>query len=458
MKLTIDRAVSTLAAGAVLSVALLLGARPAAGQDLPLVSGNMEIAHKFLHGDAHVLLLGDSIQNGMIGAYPKFWKVDKWSGQVVGPNLGTSFAGNTGAFTIELNNPSPAFVGANFTYTPDGAPPGLAGFAPGAVQYVTFYPAQAPASGNLLGNRFYEAGLSAGQEDIYAPGKWADVSGGTMHVDVLLYANPQGLASGAVLDVRSNSDTTPDVSIPLSAQSATPGIVKFSGSFQRHTWDAPRSTAGAFRILPGVTPPQGSNLPILGVRYSTGEPGFQFANIAWGGKGIDYYLDPANTTDKNLKDYLDGTDSNMALIWLGQNDSGKYTPAQWKQKVQQLIGRYKTARPDMDFVLVSTYDTHADPTMPNDLAGYAQALYEIAQSDPDVLFLNLFKAAGDFSFLNANYLEDHVHPSLAGIDYFAGKTQELLALADTQVPEPGALAGSAGAALLLCRRRRRCRA
>src|SRR5262249_30355334 len=66
--------------------------------DLPLIAGNFSIARKFLHGDAHVLVLGDSEQSGLIGLYPSTWQVDKWSGIVAGPNLGATFSGNTGVY------------------------------------------------------------------------------------------------------------------------------------------------------------------------------------------------------------------------------------------------------------------------------------------------------------------------------------------------------------------------
>jgi lysophospholipase L1-like esterase len=423
--------------------------RVALGQDVPLVSGNYEIARKFLHGDAHVLVLGDSIHNGMIGLYPKSWKPDKWAGQVVGPNLDVAAAGNTGAYALTFN-PTPPFVASNLRYTPAAPPAGLAGFAPGAVQHVTFNAVQAGSGGDLLSNRYYEVNLIPGQEQIYSSGKWADRSDGRINVEVLLYANPQGIESGAQLDVRTNSNTVPDLTIPLNARAAQGGIVKFSGSFPAHAWDPGKGLSATFRLADGTTPQAGSNLPILGVRIHTGESGFELANISQGAQGIDYFTNPAHTTDKNLADYLAGTDSNIAFIWLGQNDPGKYQAAAWKQKMEELISRYKAARPGMEFVLVATYDT-GSPT----LAGYSAALDEIAQSDPDVLFLNLYRAAGDFSFLNPKYLLDGVHPNPAGFEYIAGKTQELLELADAQVPEPGAVAGGMLAFCLAARRRRR---
>ena len=117
-----------------------------------------------------------------------------------------------------------------------------------------------------------------------------------------------------------------------------------------------------------------------------------------------------------------------------------------------LIGADKAARSDMKFILIPTYDT-GSPT----LADYAQDLYDITQADSSVLFLNLYKSAGDFAFLDANYLmPDHVHQNTAGEYYMANKTQALLDLAAAQAPEPGTFAvlAFAGAGAMLRRRRR----
>src|SRR6059058_6105761 len=67
--------------------------------DLPLV------ARKFLHGDAHVVIMGDSEQNGLLGLYPSTWQIDKWSGLVGGANYDSSFNGETGAYTFGFTAP-----------------------------------------------------------------------------------------------------------------------------------------------------------------------------------------------------------------------------------------------------------------------------------------------------------------------------------------------------------------
>src|SRR5690349_18791603 len=73
--------------------------------DLPLIAGNFSIAQKFFHGDAHLVMLGDSEQNGLLGLYPSTWTIDKWAGIVGGDNLGGTFNGDTGLFEFGFNQP-----------------------------------------------------------------------------------------------------------------------------------------------------------------------------------------------------------------------------------------------------------------------------------------------------------------------------------------------------------------
>ena len=127
------------------------------------------------------------------------------------------------------------------------------------------------------------------------------------------------------------------------------------------------------------------------------------------------------------------TDTNMLYIWIGQNDTSFYTPAQYETQMKTLIADYKQINPNMKFVLVAPYDT-GSPT----LAAFAQDFYDISQTDSSVLFLNMYEAAGSFSYLNANYLADSVHPNDAGGVYFANLSQTLLAdAASMAVKLPG---------------------
>src|SRR4051794_21960300 len=93
--------------------------------------------------------------------------------------------------------------------------------------------------------------------------------------------------------------------------------------------------------------------------------------------------------------------------------------------MQALISRYEAAKPGMQFVLDSPYDT-SNPR----LEEYAQDLYEIAEADPqNLLFLNLYAMAGSFPHLDANYLIDHVHENAAGNLYMAEQVDRLLEMA-----------------------------
>jgi hypothetical protein len=416
--------------------------------ELPLVAGNFNIAQEFLHGDTHALLFGDSLQNYIISVYPQVWKIDRWAGQVGGPNLSASPLGPSG--TYAYNTESAPFVQSQGFYLASDTPPdGIRSTGPGTSSHVVFKAATGGPDNGLYSNVIAEVSLAEHQETTYRSGKWADKSTGTITADLLLYANPKGVSSGVQFDVYINDLAKPVASIPINTRSATPGLIKQTISFPAEAWQPYMSIHGAFRVTPGAQVEEGSNLIYDGVRYSTGQPGFQLANVARGGAGIDYFLSTANCDDATLKKYVDATDTNTCMIWLGENDYATISAPAFKGRMLSLISRYRAARPDMKFILIPTYDT-GSPV----LADYAERMYEIAQSDPSVLFLNLYKAAGDFAFLDANYLEDHVHQNTAGEYYMANKTQELLDLAAARAPEPGTMTVLAMAGMFAGLRRR----
>jgi hypothetical protein len=321
----------------------------AAAAPVPLVAGNYQIAYDFLHGDTHALLFGDSLQNGSGGLYPSRWHIDKWSGQVAG---GASFIGDTGVWTYTATAP---YIASNDDFTAVGMPPdGISGSSPGPSHHVLFGAGTAGPDSGLVSNRIAEVNLSANQGSVYYSGKWADRSTGQITADLLLYANPQGVTGGVEFDVYINSTTTPVVSIPISTRSNTPGLIKQTVTFPAQAWAPGNSIRGVFRLTAGAAAEPGANLIYAGARYSNGEPGFQLANIATGGIGIDYYLDPALCSDETLKRSVDATDTNTCFVWLGQNDPENYDGAQWKAKLQGLIARYRAARADMRFVLCAT--------------------------------------------------------------------------------------------------------
>ena len=411
----------------------------------PSFYGNADIATRIKQGDANVVMLGDSIQNVTQGEYLRRWPVQKFVGQFVGENVGQ----NTGAYTFRwFSHP---WLGSHQARIADD-PPALDGYtaiAPSATYHARFSAQPVAADDNILSNRVYAMQLAPDQPANYFGGNWSHIDGKPMTVDLLVYANPQGLASGLKLEVQGNSITTPLASTPISTYSATPEIRKYSLNFNSEAINSDKALSATIRMQAGTTPTQDSNLVVIGSRFHTGESGFQMTNIAWGGKGIDYYTNPANTSDQNLGKFFEYTDSDIALIWLGQNH-GNIDKQTYKSKMLSLVNRYKTARPGMQFALVSTYDTGGAV-----LSDFADALHEIAQDDPSVLFLNLYGAAGSYAFLDQTYLSDHVHPTPDGSRYMADTLWGLIdSAAASNVPEPASLGVLGVAGIFLLRRRR----
>jgi len=408
--------------------------RSASGAALPLVSGNLQIANTFLHGDAHVALVGDSIQNTLVGAYPAVWKVDRWVGETTGADLVTNGFGNTGTATSTPLQPLPSFVSSFETGGPGSTTSdGLNGISPSHSLHWTFNGQSASSDTSASANRYFDAWLTNPQNGTFYPGKWADRSDRNLNAEVIYYANPNGTDKG-LFDVLINSNDVPVVSQPLNFHSAVSGLQSTTVTFPAQNWSSTSpGLSGSFRIAPGQSPAAGSNAVLVGVRFYTGETGFQLSDLHQGGVGIDYFADPASAPQTAINQYVNLTDTNMMMIWIGQNDPGKYDGAGWKTQMQSLIARYKAARPGMQFILVSSYDTGNSR-----LADYAQDLYDISQTDSSVLFLNLYEQAGSFSQIDSNYLVDHVHPNLAGDTYFPAQLESLIESAATmsQVPEP----------------------
>src|SRR5205823_3514063 len=119
--------------------------------------------------------------------------------------------------------------------------------------------------------RVYETGLLGPQDLIFSSGRWAD--SGTMHADAIVYGNPNGIASGMQFRVSLGDSTL--ASANINAQLATAGYIKIPTTFAAQPWPAGSSLAGSFAMQPDVTPANNSNLIIAGVRYYTGQSGFQ---------------------------------------------------------------------------------------------------------------------------------------------------------------------------------------
>ena len=322
--LSYSRVRTALLAAATAAIACAGGS--AAAAELPLVAGNYQIANEFLHGDTHALLFGDSLQNYMVSVYPQVWQVDKWTGQVGGPNLTATVLGPSGTYSY-VTDPNSYIQSSGFYLASDTPPDGIRSTGPGTSAHVVFKAATASPNIGLSANIIGEVSLAEHQETIYRSGKWADKSTGTITADLLLYANPKGVAPGTVtFDVYINNQVTPVASIPINTRSATSGLIKQTISFPAQAWTQFNSIHGAFRLVPNAQTEEGTNLIFDGVRYSNGEPGFQLANVARGGAGIDYFLNTGNCDDATLAKYVQYTDTNTCMIWLGENDYSTVMP------------------------------------------------------------------------------------------------------------------------------------
>jgi hypothetical protein len=415
-------------------------------------TGKSHNARRNKDGDPHVVLVGDSLQNATVHQYLQRWPVQQFSGVFVGEN--SVFDGGSSlfsAFSYPWLQPGAARLPDSPVYAD-----GYTGEAPGATYHVRFNAQAAGPEDNLLSNRIYAMEIPSDQASHFYGGAWANPPAGTkMNADLLVYANPNGQATGLKFDVRGASLTQPLAATPISTYAPSPQVRTYHLSWDAVPWTNGAGLSANVRMEGGTTPAANANLIVLGTRFYAGDAdGFQMTNIAWGGKGIDYYLNPSNTSDANLAGFLNGTDSNLAMVWIGTNDAGSLTKEQYKAKVEQLIDRYKVARPGMEFALVSTYNMNND-VMPQ----YAEALDEVATSDPSVLFLNLNAVAGDYAFLNNTYLFDGVHPTDEGAAYYADKLWGLIdTAAAAPAPEPGSAVLLGGAGVILFRRRRRRRA
>ncbi len=430
------------------------------GRDgLPMLAGDLSIANSVVHGNAHMLTLGDSILFNIEPAYVRDWHPDRWSGVVLGQNFAH--------WTANVQNPSISSVTLRTTRdaeTTGAGPAGLLPVVPNAQAEYVFNGTAAPStdsSPQTLASRFYEIGMDSSY--LGPAAAWANTNGGTVNITPLLFANPNGAATGTVaMSVRGNSLDTPLAVTPLNPNAATPTVTGPTVTVPAETWESGKSLAVDFRVAAGAAPAAGSNLVIGGVRFSNGGPGFQLACASAGGYWVDDFINDTATPVSTLQQYLNLTDSDVALVALGTNGMGIESKGEFKANLQTLIDRYRSAKPDMKFILMTTYDVVDPAAGANTVTQqqeYNQDMYELAMSNPGVMFLNQYDATPDWTTLNAGgYFADGRHPSDLGIDYFAGVQWNLMTqAAAASVPEPG----TAGAAILLAgmamrgRRRRR---
>ncbi len=399
----------------------------------------MQIAYDLIHGDTRLAIFGDSLQTQQHSAYFERWHPDRVTGIVNPSGFDTSYS---------FTSYSHPWLASSQSYTPLEltAYPQFAGTSLSRAIVATFADGvSGPDVGNTANTIASYHFKPFGQDDV----AWYADNDGQLRIGLQSYNGPHAPTSGVIADVVVDGQTV-----------ATDILQTYDDEayHQTHTLTIPTegldlsSSKVVLRLrMPGSVTLQSNQSVLFTGAHLTSDvsPGFQLGSVARGGIGLPYYTDRSIISDEAMGAYITGTQSNTALIWLGANDP-RFAKAEWKAMMEDLIGRIESHKSDMDYMLVSSYDLGRDSD-----EYFTDALYEITESRDDTLFLNLFKVAGDYAYLDENYLTDGVHQGPDGAIYMA---DELWALIDEAagevIPEPVALPlMSLGAMTLLYRRR-----
>jgi lysophospholipase L1-like esterase len=400
---------------------------------LPYVAGDFSIANQIIHGNANVLVVGDSIATDIAPYYFTEWKPDNWSGIVVGPNLGS--------YQLPVSTPLVSTWTSRNGRSAAG-PAGIATAAPGLENEYVF--SGSTASSDWLSNRFYVYALDP---SMGAPYAMTNQPTGQLTITPLVYGNPNGVANGAATMTVVTGGSTVLNSEALGGMVASTPTINSGGSvtISKQVWNDPNYPFLSFQfgVTNNATPAANSNFALAGIRVTDGSNGFQLANIAQGGWTIEDFLSDTETPLANVQQFITLTQSNIAFVSIGANDLGSDNAATFAVRLQQLIDRYRTADPTMKFVFLATYDLNRPQnTEPNgqlEQQAFNEDMYEMSQDNSGVLFLDLYDKAENWSVLNSEYLGDGTHPNAAGQTYFADQEWNLLEQA-AQTPEPTGVA------------------
>ena len=455
----------------------------------PLFSGDLQIAADLLAAQSQVLVVGDSIND--------IYLTDQWLQQLndnvltgvdqVSPETGpnrlaanllfdgldfTSFgSGNAAVQSAALYTPGNL---GSFGRTPRPTEGGQLGVLPGGGLGFIFNGNTVTSDG---GSRFgLNTLVQIDLANINLPGEVGTApttnprveellrsSGGNATLELYTTDAVNGLAAGdAVIEVYQGGTLL--TSADLASQTNDGGLISQEIQLSGIDLDAGGQLSAFIRLAEGAAPTAGSEFILNGVSLSTSDDGFQWANLAESGAGVRDFASEDFWSDAVIEDLIDYTDTDIVLVWLGENDIFDLDAEAWKSEYETLIERIDAAAGgDVDFVLVSSYDTireSEEPFLQANLAEYAEVLSEITEAREDTLFLNLYEDAGDFAALDAQGLllpdgGNPTHPTELGSVFFVGRTLGLAAQAQAAIPEP-TTAAIAGLALLgLAGRRRR---
>lgn len=397
-----------------------------------------------------MLIVGDSIHgssaDGMIQAMTQCWRPNAFVGwgQIAGLNV------TSGGLTFDNTTPdsgSPNFTPLFGTTTgyagwqSTGGPAGAAGgpnsipgwmYGSSAIRYghiTTFNGGTVSADTSPFFNRMAEFNLLA--DAVYYPWyKW--FSARALRFSYTCITNSLACQSYLMRARNRTGNTTYTSVTGLNARTTPIGFqttdLDLAATTYAGTGDEP-----TISIQPtgGTTPANGNNMVHVCCRMRVqNATGLELIPLGIGGsKASDWGA--ATAVDQTMQNgWISALGVNVVYIWLGQNDGGTSTKAQYKANILALINRFIVSNSSMRFVLCSPYQT--DPAswtgsgLGNSAEPFADALYEIALTMPDqVFFINTWRLLGDeftaaekYAFLNAKILKDSIHPSdVAGNKY-----------------------------------------
>jgi hypothetical protein len=413
----------------------LIAAAFASGDQLPYAPvrhGIEPIAQRIVHEDCRLLIIGDSnsVKESaprMLGGLMRTWEPDQWVGRVspgvVSVDEGVKVISNSTGVDVTARKIFDTQSGDPATWSN-----GQDGFTPTyGMDYVT------DGTGLQHWSRYAIARLT--RLDTYVSGDWT--AGAPMKARLVYAHDDEGIQRLRYHASRGDTEGADTEFWPLDAEAERPWI----------DWVEVDVPDGDGEVSAAVRPPQGWRSESDGgpypcpqncepgkrffhlaqVLWRTDVPGLQIDAIAEGGFTAEDHLEAEDHYDQQaIEGYLRATrEPNLFMVLLGQNMSTSEHAnvlENYKAHVVGIVDRYRDAAlavdPDADplFLLVSPWQTGAFDRF----FEASQAMYEIAESRPDVGFINLMAMSGHYEINRGTTLQmNGVHFATDdGADYF----------------------------------------
>ena len=353
-----------------------------------LCSGDRTIANAFKSGACRVAWIGDSIASGtMISSLYRCCAHKKITGVMSTPdvngiwtaqNNGGAPGSTYGAYSVKSPGDSsvagtialPKEVGEfkyNGTTIPSpNAPYDLSG------TYNVLLPDGSPASGGFY-NRLYQ----------YQGGDWAAIGKG-LRCQMLMYKHPNA-ANQAVFGVydRNGSSSFDAATAKMNNVAGTPGWTTYSlnvpdSMARNRMWVTYQLQAG--------TPTNNSGDLLGGVRWSSGDDGFELLLMSGAGYALPTWLNSNRGSDAVFSDYLDQRQITHVVISLGANDRTNGRDV-YKANLKLMIARVRATPASVNRPVI-LWPCYALGDW--DMSTLAQAALEVADEVENVLCLNQF--------------------------------------------------------------------